>query len=124
MKLKILPSSLRDKKRYIAFEAISESYLNRDDIISVIWENSLNLYGECGTSNFDLWVMKVWNKKEKHLKNYYIKGVIQCKREEVDRVRAVIAIVTKYRGKRVVFHTLGISGTVKSATEKFIKLKT
>ncbi|GAB4316954.1 MAG: Rpp14/Pop5 family protein [Methanobacteriaceae archaeon] len=122
MKLKILPSSLRHKKRYIAFEGISESFLNREDVISILWENSLNLFGECKTSNFNLWVMKIWNKNTvKKSENFFVTGIIQCKREEVDNVRAVIASIAWYKGKRVVFHTLGISGTIKSATEKFIK---
>ena len=121
MKLKILPSSLRHKKRYIAFEGVSESYLNREDVISLLWDNSLNLFGECKTSNFNLWVMKIWNKKTvKNSKNFFIMGIIQCNREEVDNVRAVIASIAWHKGKRVVFHTMGISGTIKSAIEKFI----
>jgi ribonuclease P/MRP protein subunit POP5 len=52
-----------------------------------------------------------------------VKGIIRCKREEVDKARAVIPTITKYKGKRVVFQTLGISGTIKAATTNFIKLK-
>ncbi|MGC9517774.1 MAG: Rpp14/Pop5 family protein [Methanomicrobiales archaeon] len=121
MKLKILPSSIRDKKRYIAFEAVSQSNLNREDVIGLIWENSLNLYGECGTSKFGLWIMKLWDQSSKKYENdYYVKGIIQCNRNEVDKVRAAMSVITKIKGKRVVFHTLGVAGTIKSATLKFI----
>ncbi|EKF85541.1 Rpp14/Pop5 family protein [Methanobacterium formicicum] len=128
MKLKILPTHLRDKKRYLAFEAFSEIPLQRDDVISLVTESSLNLYGACGTSQLGLWVVKVWNCPDtgscypvngKHV----VKGIIRCKREELDRARAVLPTITKFHGKNVVFHTLGISGTIKAAITNFIKLK-
>lgn len=121
MKLKILPPTLRNDKRYISFEAISEIPLNRDDIISLVWESSLNFHGECKTSKFDLWIMKIWKIESED--NNVIKGIIQCNRDEINSVRAIIPLITKFRGKRVVFHTLGISGTIKSAIKKFIKLE-
>jgi ribonuclease P/MRP protein subunit POP5 len=121
MKLKILPPTLRNDKRYIAFEAISEIPLNRDDVISLVWETSLNFHGECKTSKFDLWIMKVW--KTRSMDKNKIKGIIQCNRDEIKSVRAAILLISKFRGKPVVFHTLGISGTIKSAIKKFIKLE-
>ncbi len=170
MKLKILPTHLRDKKRYLAFEAISEIPLQRDDVISLVTESSLNLHGACGTSQLGLWVVKVWNCPDTggcypatgnkysengrshpstgnnhsatgrthptngnnypaNIKNYQangkhvIKGIIRCKRDELDRARAVLPTITKFHGKNVVFQTLGISGTIKAAITNFIKLK-
>lgn len=128
MKLKILPTHLRDKKRYLAFEAFSEIPLQRDDVISLVTESSGNLYGACGTSKLGLWVVKVWNYPSTG-KNYpapgknRVKGIIRCNRDEVDRARAVIPTITKFHGKKVVFQTLGISGTIKAAITNFIKLK-
>ena len=121
LKLKILPPTLRNDKRYISFEAISEIPLAREDIISLLWESSLNFHGECNTSEFDLWVMKVWKLDSEN--GHLTKGVIQCNRDKVNSVRAVLVIITKFKGKAVVFHTLGISGTIKSAIKKFIKLE-
>ncbi|MBF4474070.1 Rpp14/Pop5 family protein [Methanobacterium formicicum] len=121
MKLKILPTHLRDKKRYLAFQAISEIPLQREDVISLIMESSGNLYGACGTSQLGLWVVKVWDYTTPGANT--VKGIIRCKREEVDKARSVIPTITKYKGKRVAFQTLGISGTIKAATTNFIKLK-
>lgn len=122
MKLKILPPTLRNAKRYIAFEAISGVPLSREDVISLVWEASLNFYGECKTSKFDLWIMRVWSTPLNDDENR-IKGIIQCNRDEVSSVRAAILLITKFKGKRVVFHTLGISGTIKAGIKKFIKLE-
>lgn len=122
MKLKILPPTLRNAKRYIAFEAISEVHLSREDVISLIWEASLNFHGECKSSNFDLWIMNIWT-AELNDGKHVIKGIIQCNRDEVGSVRAAILLITKFKGKRVVFHTIGISGTIKAGIKKFIKLE-
>ena len=121
MKLKILPPTLRNDKRYISFEAISEIPLTREDVISLLWESSLNFYGECNTSEFDLWVMKVWQIDSEN--DYLIKGIVQCNRDKVNSVITVLVIINKFKGKAVVFHTIGISGTIKSAIKKFIKLE-
>ena len=122
MKLKILPPTLRNDKRFISFEAVSEVPLSKEDVIPLVWEASLNFHGECKTSKFDLWIMKVWTLELAHDKNI-IKGIIQCNREEVSSVRGAILLINKFKGKRVVFHTLSISGTIKAGIKKFIKLE-
>ncbi len=129
-KLKILPPTLRDKKRYIAFEIISQGSLGREDVISIFLEASQDLYGACGTGKFELWVVLLWRCDTGGLEKvarednneHKMKGILRCRRDEVDSVRAIILTITKFRGKRVVFHTLGISGTIKSGIKNFIKL--
>jgi ribonuclease P/MRP protein subunit POP5 len=129
-KLKILPPTLRDKKRYIAFEIVSQRILGREDVISLLLEASQDLYGASGTGKFELWVVRLWKCDTGDLKNpaskvnaeHKMKGILRCRREEVDSVRAIIPTITNFRGKRVVFHTLGISGTIKSGIKNFIKL--
>jgi ribonuclease P/MRP protein subunit POP5 len=126
-KLKILPPTMRDKKRYIAFEVIFKGNMEREDIIGMILDASLYLHGAYGTGKFDIWVVKLWNCSNQgsadNFKNEKkIKGILRCRRGEVDSVRAVLPTITKFRGNDVVFHTLGISGTIKSATKNFIKL--
>ena len=125
-KLKILPPTLRDKKRYIAFEVTSQGRLNRDDIISMLLDGSLYLFGACGTANFELWVVKLWRCTSENnpetINEHRMKGILRCRRGEVDSLKAVIPTITNFRGEPVVFHTLGISGTIKSAIKNFIKL--
>lgn len=119
MKLKILPPHLRNKKRYLAFEVRSESFLNREDVISMVWNAVGEMYGACGASRFDLWVVKVWHCKRPG--QNVIKGILRCNRDEIDSLQSVIPIINRFKGKRIVFHTLGASGTIKSAVENFIR---
>lgn len=126
-KLKILPPTMRDKKRYISFELIFQGKMSREDVINIVIDASLYLHGACGTGKFDIWVVRLWNCNEKirpsdHDDEQHMKGIIRCRREEVEDVRAVLPTITKFRGNNVVFHTLGISGTIKSAIKNFIKL--
>ncbi|KAF5089058.1 Rpp14/Pop5 family protein [Methanobacterium aggregans] len=120
MKLKILPPTLRVKKRYVAFEVISQAPLKRDDVIFLIGEASQDLYGACGTSRFDLWIVKLW-KCHSNPNETVMKGIFRCNRDELESVMGIIPTITRFRGRRIVFHTLGISGTIKSAIKKFIK---
>ena len=120
MKLKILPPTLRINKRYIAFELISPKKINRSELIQIIWNNCLNYYGEVETSKFGLWLMRKWD-YEYYMNNYIIKGIIQCDRNYVENVKASLCLANNFDNNRLVFHTLGVSGTIKSATKKFIK---
>ncbi|MCK9152066.1 Rpp14/Pop5 family protein [Methanobacterium alcaliphilum] len=127
MKLKILPPTIRGPKRYIAFEVISQKSINRDDLVSIIWDSCLKLHGECETSRFRLWLMRLWTcpsvDQGNNYKNndFYMKGILQCNRKDEEKVRAAMCLTHQYKGKRVVFYTLGLSGTIRSATQKFIK---
>jgi ribonuclease P/MRP protein subunit POP5 len=121
MKMKILPTNLREKKRYLVFQGISEIPLEKEDVISLIFGAASELHGSCGTSRMGLWVVKVWNCPELEVKS--MRGIIRCNRDEVNTLRAVIPTITWFKGTRVSFYTLGISGTIKSAITKFIKLK-
>ena len=50
------------------------------------------------------------------------KGVIQCSNNRVKETRASLAALTRINGKRATLHILGISGTVKRAIEKFLRI--
>lgn len=120
MKLKILPPTLRGYKKYLAFELISQAPINRDDLVNLIWISCLQLYGVSETSRFRLWLMRKWDYGQNG-NDFIIKGILHCNRGDEEKVRAALCSVTNFRSNKVVFHTLGLSGTIHSATKKFIK---
>jgi len=120
MKLKILPASLREPQRYLAIEIISEKPLEKNEIVSMAWNACLRLHGECETSKFRLWLIKTWQTIKKDHR-HSIKCIIRCRRGEEEKVRAALSSISQYDNMRVAVHTLGISGTIRSATQKFIK---
>lgn len=109
--MKRLLPSLRAKKRYLAFELISEESASRSDIVKEVMSSASSLLGDVTTSDCDIRVLGFENGK----------GIIQCSHTKVKQTRASLAALTRINGKRATLHVLGVSGTVKRATEKFLQ---
>lgn len=112
-KPKPLPSSLRDRRRYIAYEVISQEKILLDDLTNTIWHSVLNFLGEQGTSTTDMWVAKDTYDEERQI------GLIRCAHDSVEQIRTSLALIQRIGDTRVVFKILGISGTMNAAKMKF-----
>lgn len=112
--MKRLLPSLRAKKRYLAFELISEGPVSRSDLVKEVMYSASSLLGDITTSECDIKVLgfEGW------------KGIIQCSHTKVKETRASLATLTRVNGKRAILHVLGTSGTVRRATEKFLQSHT
>ncbi|MDG6243654.1 MAG: Rpp14/Pop5 family protein [Methanolobus sp.] len=109
--MKVLPPTMRENKRYLAFELIAEGNISRDDLIREIFSASGSLLGDLGSSECNIWLFAFDN----------LKGIISCEREHVSQTRAALATISYVKGKRVSFHILGVSGTVLGATKKYLE---
>lgn len=109
--MKRLLPSLRAKKRYLAFELISEEPASRNDIVREVISCASSLLGDITTSDCDIKVLGFEDGK----------GILQCSHTRVKETRAALATLTRIHGKRATLHVLGASGTVKRATEKFLQ---
>ena len=109
--MKILPPTQRTNKRYFAFELIGGEGVERSDLLREIFSCAGALIGDKGSSECDIRLLDFEDSK----------GVVRCIRERVDMTRAVLASVTSINGKPVMFHVLGISGTVHGATNKYLE---
>ena len=110
---KPLPSSLRGRRRYIAYEIISQEKILLDDLMNTIWHTVLNFLGEHGTSETDMWIAKDTYDDKRQM------GLIRCSHDSVEQIRASLALIERIGDVRVVFKVLGISGTIKAAKMKF-----
>ncbi|KXS40490.1 ribonuclease P [Methanolobus zinderi] len=108
--MKILPPTLRDGRRYLAFELIAEGPVKRDDLIREIFSAAGSLLGDVGASECAIRLLAFED----------MKGVVRCSPERTSNTRAVLATIRDVRGTRVLFHVLGISGTVRAATKKYL----
>jgi len=108
--MRVLPV-LRDKKRYIAFEVTSGQKIKRRDMEKAILDSAGSLFGDTGL-----------NEINPHLISYDGKcGILRCIRGKKDETRAALACITDIKDTRLSLCVLGISGTIKGATEKFIQ---
>ena len=115
-KLKPILPSLREKKRYLAFEVISKEKINdADSVSSAIWSCSLQFSGQLGAAKAGIMVLN--NKWSPQLQ----RGIIKVSNKHVDAVKAALAFAGKIDGKDVIFRSIGVSGILNKAESKFLK---
>lgn len=110
---KPLPPALRERRRYLAFQVLSESKINFNDLSTSIWHSILNLLGEKGASESEIWVSKTIYDEAKQI------GLIRCSHTSVESIRAALALIDRIGDIRVIVKVLGVSGTIKAAQAKF-----
>lgn len=110
---KPLPPSLRGRRRYLAYQVISEEKFIFQDLANSIWHSLLNLLGEFGASEADVWIVKDTYDEKKQI------GIIRCSHDRVEHVRAALALIERIGDIRVIVKVLGISGSIKATKMKF-----
>jgi len=108
--MKTIPT-LRDKKRYLAFEVMSEKSINRQELVREILNSIISIYGDKGANEINPSLMSFDGKF----------GILRCEREKRVETRTGLGCINNIHGIRVSIIVLGISGTIKGATEKFIQ---
>jgi ribonuclease P/MRP protein subunit POP5 len=107
MRLKILPSSLREKKRYIKFKVFSEEPISYSDLEQAIWNTCLDFFGEFGTSQLSLHLIKnLWDDVEQT-------GVLRCNHLSVPEVILALGLIQRLGDIRIRIKILKVSGTLR-----------
>lgn len=101
--MKPLLPTLRQKKRYVAYEVISKNVLSFDKIKENILMSIKTLFGESGLSNLNIIFVTGENNK----------GIIKTKRDCVDKLKAALAMVKKIDSTQVIIRTNYVSGVLK-----------
>ena len=114
-KLKQLLPSLREKKRYLAYEVISNNkIMDFRKVNEAILEASHKLHGLSGTAEAGM--INLENKWNAGLQ----KGILKISHKQVDKTRAALTFVTKVDSQNAVIRSVGMSGILKKAEKKFI----
>jgi ribonuclease P/MRP protein subunit POP5 len=110
--MKILPSSLREKKRYIAFEVTFESSdtIDRKSLLDEVFFATQTLAGDLGSSEIGYRLMD--------FNGTY--GIMKVNLGAVELARAAMATVCSIKGNRATIRVLGVAGTIRAAIEKYI----
>lgn len=112
--LQTLPSSLREKQRYIIFELITEADARTlGQVVDATWEAALDLLGETGVAEADPWVIKDLFDEERQ------RGGIRVHKDAVEEMRAALALITDIGGATATVYILGVTGTMDSARDKY-----
>jgi ribonuclease P/MRP protein subunit POP5 len=112
--MKILPSSLREKKRYIAFEVNCESEpVDRKALLDEIFFATQTLLGDTGSSEIGYRLMDFNGSR----------GIMKVNLNAVELARAAMSSVCSIKGSRAAIRVLGVAGTIRAAIEKYIPLE-
>lgn len=104
--------SERVRRRYLAIKVLSEQSISKRDIVDVVWNAVLQLFGEYGASQTNLTFIEYNSEKSW--------GIVRCSHRALEMVRASVASVTEINGKPVAIDVLGVSGTLKALRKKVL----
>lgn len=110
-KIKAILPSLREKKRYLAFEVVSKSRIK--DFLGVsraIWQGMLSLNGTRGVAQAGIQVLP------EKFNTVNQKGIVRVNHKHVDSLKAGLATIQDVENVPVVVRSLGVSGSLKKAT--------
>ena len=105
-KVNPIPSTLREKKRYVYFKMSGSSKLLEKDVFRALWDSLLVLFGAIGTSSIGFQLIEFNSTNGK--------GIARCIRGKEDELRAAITLVETVSTQKVIPEILRVSGTLKS----------
>ncbi|MCS7093740.1 MAG: Rpp14/Pop5 family protein [Candidatus Aenigmarchaeota archaeon] len=117
MKLKTLPPTLRDRKRYILFKIISEEKIDFLQFKEAFFNTVLNFFGEIGFSKISpKFLENLFNEQE-------YKGVLRVYYKHLSEAILCLGLISRIGESRVNVKIYKVSGTIKSLMESNLKIK-
>jgi ribonuclease P/MRP protein subunit POP5 len=115
--VKHLPKHLQPRWRYlvVAVETWPDADVDNDAFQRALWYGAQNLLGDAGSAALDLSVMQYRPGEGRG------EAIVRTRRGEVDRARAVVACVDEVADQKVGLRVVGVSGTVQSCEEKYMR---
>jgi len=110
--IKPLRPTMREKKRYLAFEILAEKAVPGQDAFKAIIKALQQFLGDYGMAGAGIIILK-----DKYKKN---KGLLRVNHRFVDHARAALAIITEIEKTSVVVRSIGTSGILKKAETKYL----
>lgn len=110
-RMKPLLPSLREKKRYLAFEIISKKRV--DNMVNKqISESCLRFLGTKGAAEAGLIFLKYDKEKQK--------GLIRVNHRYLHNLKAALALISEIGNEEVIVRSVGVSGILNKAEERYI----
>ena len=114
-KIKPLLPSLREKKRYLAYEVISKHRFN--DAVHVnkaILDAANDFLGDLGMAKAGILpINDKWNADSQ-------RGIMRVNNKHVDELKASLIFVKNINGKGAIVKSVGASGILRKAQQKYL----
>jgi len=114
-KLKTLMPSLKEKKRFVVFEIISDKQIKDfKAVYQAIWQKSNEFLGKIETARAGLWLLAdKWDENKQ-------KGILKINNKYLDKIKAVFTMITNIDKQKVIMRSVGASGILNKAEQKFM----
>ena len=113
--LKPLLPTLKEKKRYLAFEIISKSKIKAfSEVSRAIWASTLSYAGVKGAARIGIWVLPEKYNPEKQ------RGLIRVAHRGLDELKASLALIKNIEEQPVIVRSVGASGILAKAEKRYI----
>ena len=114
-KTRALLPSLREKKRYLAYEVISGHKFNDAmEISKAIFESAKEFLGTLGMARAGIIILNDKFNPEMQ------RGLLRVSNKHVDELRASLVFVKNISGKEAIVKSVGASGILKKAQQKYL----
>ncbi len=112
-KLKSLLPTLKEKKRYLAFEIISKSEIKAfSEVSKAIWTSTLSFAGTNGVAKMGIWVFpEKFNEQ---------KGIIRVNHKYMEELKASLALIKEIEQQPAIVRSTGASGILAKAEQKYL----
>ncbi|MFH1511291.1 MAG: Rpp14/Pop5 family protein [Candidatus Woesearchaeota archaeon] len=100
--MKSLLPTLREKKRYVAFEIISDRHINQTLVADVICQGSWQFMGTLEAAKAGVQMPK-YNPET-------MKGVLRVGNKHTDQLKAALLFINEIGGEQVIIRSISTSG--------------
>lgn len=111
VKLKPILPTLKEKKRYLVYEVLSEKKIELD-LSREIVKKTTTLLGIFDSAKAGIQSVE-YDKKHQ-------RGVLRVTVKEVDKLKTTLALISQLNDEEITIRTLGVSGILKKAKNKYI----
>ena len=103
--MKSLLPSLKEKKRYVAFEIINDKSLNQKNIEKAIYDGCQSFLGNLNYSKAGINILSEKGDNKT--------GVIRVNNKYTDHVKSALMMIREINGKKVIVKSTKVSGILK-----------
>ena len=111
LKAKAVLPSLKEKRRYLVYEAITEGTTSFPDTKEAILKETSSFLGRLGQAKAGIEILDDWHEN---------RGIIKVSTTHLDQLKASLVMLRKINKKEAIIRSVGVSGTINKARNKFI----
>ncbi len=101
-----IPSSARERKRYILIKVDSEPRAEKTLVGRLVIQAGMQFLGELGMARAGIQFLEdTWNAERQT-------GIIRASHKYVDEVKSALALVKEFEGKKITINSIKVSGEI------------